>query len=597
MENIFVEFLPPWIETGLQPAFYDKESGTVLQQTARMYARVNMLIRMFNKLSKQTKEEIERFETEVNDDMTQYKEGIDATVANYIEQFNTLYNYVHDYFDNLDVQREVNNKLDEMAGDGTLEALISTHILGDLSNLKTDDKSSIVAALNEVLKDEGINIMNRYRKKYYSHWDSVKIPTVIDDPFFSNFEIYTNGGKKYYVDFDHDKFINQNSTHTFYVATDGNNTTGDGSENNPYLTIYEAWKHCVSGDTIILKNGIYPRAGIPNSASAILTRSINIIGESEDGVWIKEADNHEWTQDTDYPNIYTTSRAGVNNVVDIQQKDEGIFFDLVQVYSKEDCANTDNSFFVDSPDIYVNQCGKTVSDETIVLGLGLNSAGAIQCTNFTQDTLIYLKNINILQSNNSAVHCNNNTNHTVTLYISDCKFYNNYAPQYNLDSISSKGCYTICENVVCNNTRKDGFNYHDSSTNIPAIGIEINCTSINCGYGQTGSERASNNSTTGHQNSQIVRVGGVYGYSNGGNVVDIDTVKSVCYGCTIFDSYGRPYDMYAGGSATMYVYDCYFKGSKATNNMQTNSTSHIYYNEGTEFDTKSGDNVMPIPTE
>ena len=58
MENIFVEFLPPWVETGIQPAFYDKESGTVLQQTARMYARVNMLIRMFNKLSKETKETV-----------------------------------------------------------------------------------------------------------------------------------------------------------------------------------------------------------------------------------------------------------------------------------------------------------------------------------------------------------------------------------------------------------------------------------------------------------------------------------------------------------------------------------------------------------
>ena len=28
MENIFVEFLPPWVETGLQPAFYDKEDVT-----------------------------------------------------------------------------------------------------------------------------------------------------------------------------------------------------------------------------------------------------------------------------------------------------------------------------------------------------------------------------------------------------------------------------------------------------------------------------------------------------------------------------------------------------------------------------------------
>ena len=106
MENIFVEFLPPWVETGLQPAFYDKESGTVLQQTARMYDRVNMLIRMFNKLSKNTKE----------------------TVEDYIDKFNTLYNYVHDYFDNLDVQEEINNKLDDMEEEGTLQEIITAYI-------------------------------------------------------------------------------------------------------------------------------------------------------------------------------------------------------------------------------------------------------------------------------------------------------------------------------------------------------------------------------------------------------------------------------------------------------------------------------------
>lgn len=106
MENIFVEFLPPWVETGIQPAFYDKESGTVLQQTARMYARVNMLIRMFNKLSKNTKE----------------------TIEEYINKFNELHDYVQDYFDNLDVQEEINNKLDEMAEDGTLADIIADYI-------------------------------------------------------------------------------------------------------------------------------------------------------------------------------------------------------------------------------------------------------------------------------------------------------------------------------------------------------------------------------------------------------------------------------------------------------------------------------------
>ena len=117
MENIFVEFLPPWVETGLQPAFYDKESGSVLQQTARMYARVNMLIRMFNKLSKNTKNEVERFEQDVNE-----------TVNDYIERFNTLYNYVHDYFDNLDVQEEINHKLDEMDENGRLQEMVDVYL-------------------------------------------------------------------------------------------------------------------------------------------------------------------------------------------------------------------------------------------------------------------------------------------------------------------------------------------------------------------------------------------------------------------------------------------------------------------------------------
>ena len=117
MENIFVEFLPPWVLTGRQPAFYDKESGTVLQQTARMYDRVNMLVRMFNKLSKNTKDEIESFETTINE-----------TVDDYIGKFNDLHDYVMDYFDNLDVQEEINNKLDDMVEQGTLQPIIYEYL-------------------------------------------------------------------------------------------------------------------------------------------------------------------------------------------------------------------------------------------------------------------------------------------------------------------------------------------------------------------------------------------------------------------------------------------------------------------------------------
>ena len=39
------------------------------------------------------------------------------------EEWQQLYDYVHDYFDNLDVQQEINNKLDQMALDGSLAAI------------------------------------------------------------------------------------------------------------------------------------------------------------------------------------------------------------------------------------------------------------------------------------------------------------------------------------------------------------------------------------------------------------------------------------------------------------------------------------------
>ena len=45
-------------------------------------------------------------------------------VTSLYEAYNMLQGFVNDYFDNLSVQTEINNKLDTMASDGTLSALI-----------------------------------------------------------------------------------------------------------------------------------------------------------------------------------------------------------------------------------------------------------------------------------------------------------------------------------------------------------------------------------------------------------------------------------------------------------------------------------------
>ena len=44
-----------------------------------------------------------------------------------------LTDYVNNYFDNLDIQEEINNKLDEMVTDGTLDRIINQEIFGELN--------------------------------------------------------------------------------------------------------------------------------------------------------------------------------------------------------------------------------------------------------------------------------------------------------------------------------------------------------------------------------------------------------------------------------------------------------------------------------
>lgn len=66
-------------------------------------------------------------------------EAIRQLQALYVE----LKEYVDNYFDNLDVQEEINNKLDAMAEDGTLDTIINQEIFGELNERVTSNTSNI----------------------------------------------------------------------------------------------------------------------------------------------------------------------------------------------------------------------------------------------------------------------------------------------------------------------------------------------------------------------------------------------------------------------------------------------------------------------
>lgn len=75
-------------------------------------------------------------------------EEVETISTNFIE----LKNYVDNYFNNLNVQDEVNNKLDEMVQDGTLNQIINQQIFGEI-NQKIENLENEIPNLEEKLTE------------------------------------------------------------------------------------------------------------------------------------------------------------------------------------------------------------------------------------------------------------------------------------------------------------------------------------------------------------------------------------------------------------------------------------------------------------
>lgn len=66
--------------------------------------------------------------------------------------FNELKNYINNYFENLDVQNEINNKLDEMVEDGTFYNIINKDIFTNINNKVLQNSQNIGELNNKVDK-------------------------------------------------------------------------------------------------------------------------------------------------------------------------------------------------------------------------------------------------------------------------------------------------------------------------------------------------------------------------------------------------------------------------------------------------------------
>ena len=93
------------------------------------------------------------------------------------DDFTELYDYVHDYFDNLDVQEEINNKLDKMAEDGTLSSLLAPYLETfnqrldsqddklDAQDLLIEAQNTAIQGQNETISDMTANLQQEKEER------------------------------------------------------------------------------------------------------------------------------------------------------------------------------------------------------------------------------------------------------------------------------------------------------------------------------------------------------------------------------------------------------------------------------------------------
>lgn len=162
MRRYHVRPLPNWVLTNIQSAFYDSESGTVLQQMARVYSKIEELINTYNDFVREINRYIDEFEDGIIKDFECFKNCIIKTMNDYIESIDTKINLqdlkISEAIERQDevIENAVNYMKDNLVSTLTTlfnEALENGDINVNLATNYTEETESLVLSL--VAESEG----------------------------------------------------------------------------------------------------------------------------------------------------------------------------------------------------------------------------------------------------------------------------------------------------------------------------------------------------------------------------------------------------------------------------------------------------------
>lgn len=92
MKKYCLKHLPHWVLTDTLPAFYDCESATAIQQTAKLYGKIQELITIYNDFVRDVNRYITEFEDGIIKDFNCFQNCVIKTMNDYIESIDTKIN-------------------------------------------------------------------------------------------------------------------------------------------------------------------------------------------------------------------------------------------------------------------------------------------------------------------------------------------------------------------------------------------------------------------------------------------------------------------------------------------------------------------------
>ena len=259
-----------------------------------------------------------------------------------VRVYNELYTYVENYFDNLDVQEEINNKLDEMASEGTLQEIITDYL--DSKALFGFDTVNDMKNATNLINGSYAETLGFYQKND-GGGSIYKIRTITNDDIVDNIFIIELNDNTLIAEL----IINDtNNIKTFGVYGDG---VHDDLTNIQYAinklslkTLYFPKGTYLISNKIVIKNANNKTVNLKFDSNAIIKNYNNIYIETLLEIGKDETDG----QYTRY-NVY--SNYLILNI-------EGGIFDCTNVH-KGIISNSDRQFvkFNNITFVHVNEYG------------------------------------------------------------------------------------------------------------------------------------------------------------------------------------------------------------------------------------------------